>query len=435
MFGIFFAVALIMFLAYRGWSTIWVAPLAAAIVGISGGLDLMEMYTVTYMTGFANFARTWFPAFMLGAVFGKMMDATLMAKSVALGISNFFGPKHAIFAVIVAGSILTYGGVSMFVAVFALYPICVVLYREANIPRRLIPPAITVGVFAYTMICLPGSPQIQNLIPGQFFGTPPTAAPILGIICGILMCGGGYLYLIWKEKVVKANGEHFTEPPAMAPQDPNEKLPNIWVSLLPMAVVVVVLNVFHNVFDWPIINALLVSLIAAILLIMVTNLDKYTSFIEAMNEGAKGSMTPIINVSAIVGFGAVVQAVPAFPYLVDALVNISENPLISLAIAVNVLCGATGSASGGLMISLNAFAEQYIALAARYDISLEVMHRVAAMAAGVMDTVPHNGAILTLLAVTGMTHKECYFDIFVVTIVVPLITLVIGIFLATMGVA
>ena len=434
MFGIFFAVALIMFLAYRGWSTIWVAPLAAAIVGISGGLDLMEMYTVTYMTGFANFARTWFPAFMLGAVFGTMMDRTLMAKSVALGISNMFGSKHAILAVIIAGSILTYGGVSMFVAVFALYPICIVLYREANIPRRLIPPAITVGVFAYTMIALPGSPQIQNLIPGQFFGTSPMAAPVLGLICGILMCGGGYVYLIWKEKKVKADGERFTEPPTMAPSDPNEVLPNIWLSMLPMAVVVVLLNVLNRVFGWVVINALLVSLIAAILLIMVLSIHKYTVFIEAMNEGAKGSMTPIINVSAIVGFGAVVQAVPAFPDLVYTLVNISDNPLISLAIAVNVLCGATGSASGGLMISLNAFAEEYIALAAVHGIPLEVMHRVAAMAAGVMDTVPHNGAILTLLAVTGMTHKECYGDIFVVTIIVPLLTLILGIFLASMGV-
>jgi len=434
MFGIFFAIGLIMVLAFKGWSTIWVAPLAAAIVGITGGLNLMNMYLVNYMQGFAGFAMNFFPAFMLGAIFGKLMDATLMAKSVALAISNLIGAKHAILAVIIAGSVLTYGGVSMFVAVFALYPICLVLYRQANIPRRLIPAAITVGVFAYTMIALPGSPQIQNIIPGNFFGTPATAAPVLGIITGIIMAGGGYLYLIWKEKKVKGLGETFTEPPNLAPDDPNEVVPNVWISLLPLLVVVVVLNVLNRAFDWALMPALIFSLILANVLILVLNFNKRKIFLNTLNEGAKGAMIPIINVSAIVGFGTVVQASPAFPALVEALVNIPGNPLISLAIAVNVLCGATGSASGGLTIALNALAETYIVIAQQYNIPLEVMHRIAALSAGVMDTVPHNGAILTLLAVTGMTHKESYFDIFMVTIAIPMGVLVIGVFLAIMGV-
>jgi H+/gluconate symporter-like permease len=322
----------------------------------------------------------------------------------------------------------------MFVAVFALYPICLVLYRQANIPRRLIPAAITVGVFAYTMIALPGSPQIQNIIPGNFFGTPATAAPVLGIITGIIMAGGGYLYLIWKEKKVKGLGETFTEPPNLAPDDPNEVVPNVWISLLPLLVVVVVLNVLNRAFDWALMPALIFSLILANVLILVLNFNKRKIFLNTLNEGAKGAMIPIINVSAIVGFGTVVQASPAFPALVEALVNIPGNPLISLAIAVNVLCGATGSASGGLTIALNALAETYIVIAQQYNIPLEVMHRIAALSAGVMDTVPHNGAILTLLAVTGMTHKESYFDIFMVTIAIPMGVLVIGVFLAIMGV-
>jgi len=434
MFGIFFAIGLIMFLAFKGWSTIWVAPIAAVIVGITGGLNLMNMYLENYMQGFAGFTMNFFPAFLLGAIFGKLMDATLMAKSVALAISNLIGAKHAILAVIIAGSVLTYGGVSMFVAVFALYPICLVLYRQANIPRRLIPAAITVGVFAYTMIALPGSPQIQNIIPGNFFETPATAAPLLGIITGIIMAGSGYLYLIWKEKKIKGLGETFTEPPNLAPEDPNEVLPNIWVSLLPLLVVVIVLNVLNRAFGWALMPALIFSLILANVLILVLNFNKRKIFLNTLNEGAKGAMIPIINVSAIVGFGAVLQASPAFPALVEALVNIPGNPLISLAIAVNVLCGATGSASGGLTIALNALAETYIVIAQQYDIPLEVMHRIAALSAGVMDTVPHNGAILTLLAVTGMTHKESYFDIFIVTIVIPLGVLVIGLLLAILGV-
>jgi len=426
MFGIFFAIAMIMFLAYRGWSTIWIAPIAAVVVAVTGGLNLLDMYRTTYMEGFVGFTVQNFPLFMLGAIFGKVMDSTKMAKSIAVGISNLFGPKHAILAVVLAGSVLTYGGVSMFVAVFCLYPMCVVLFREADIPRRLMPAAITVGVFAYTMVCLPGSPQIQNLIPAQYFGTTAMAAPVLGILCGIVMGGGGTIYVIWREKKMKAAGEHFTEPPEAIVDDPNEALPNVWLSLLPLVVVVVTLNVFK----WNII----VSLLTAIILVLLLNIKKYKRFVGDINEGAKGSMMPIISVSAIVGFGAVVKAVPAFTQLVDMITNIPGSPLISLAVAVNVLCGATGSASGGLGITLSALADQYIIIAQNTGISLEVMHRIAAIAASALDTVPHNGAILTLLAVTGMTHKESYFDISICTIVIPLIATAFGIVLASFGV-
>ena len=213
LFGIFFAIILIVILAYKGWSTIWVAPLAAAVVGLTGGLDLVDMYTNTYMTGFAGFVLEWFPVFMLGAIFGKLMDSTKMAASVAKGISKVLGPKLAVLSVVLAGSILTYGGVSMFVAAFCLYPMCILLFREADIPRVLIPAAITVGVFAYTMVCLPGSPQIQNLIPTKYFGTTATAAPLLGIICGIVMGGGGTLYVMWRAKKLKAAGIEYLAVP------------------------------------------------------------------------------------------------------------------------------------------------------------------------------------------------------------------------------
>jgi H+/gluconate symporter-like permease len=433
MFGIFFSIGLIMVLAFKGWSTIWVAPLAACIVALTGGLDLIGTYLGAYMQGFATFSRDFFPAFMLGAIFGKLMDSTLMAKSVALAISKLMGPRHAILAVIIAGSVLTYGGVSMFVAVFALFPICLVLFREANIPRRLIPASITVGVFAYTMVALPGTPQIQNIIPGQFFGTPATAAPVVGILSGLFMVVTSYFYLIWREKKVKAAGEQFSEPANVAPAEANEVVPNVWLSLLPLVLVVALLNILNRVVGWEIMPALIFSLVVSILLILILNIAKRKTFINTLNEGAKGAMIPIINVSAIVGFGMVVRASPAFQVLVDMLINIPGNPLVSLAIAVNVMCGATGSASGGLGIALTAISDAYINLASQYNIPLEVMHRVAAISASALDTVPHNGAILTLLAVTGMTHKESYGDIAVCTIVIPVVGTAVAILFAVIG--
>ena len=425
LFGIFFAIFLIIVFAFRGWSTIWIAPIAAAVVAIFGGLDLLDMYKNTYMQGFVGYTVQWFPVFMLGAIFGKLMDATGMARSVAHSISELVGPKFAILAVVLAGSILTYGGVSMFVAVFALYPMALPLFREANIPRRLMPATITVGVFAYTMTALPGSPQIQNLIPTQFFGTTAMAGPWLGIIGGLIMGGGGTLYVMWREKKMKEAGEVFDEPANQVVLE-DKALPNVWLSLSPLVAVVVLLNVVK--FD------IIVSLLIGILMILVFNLKEYSTFITSINEGAKGAMMPIISVSAIVGFGAVVRAVPAFDQLVEIVTSIPGSPLISLAVAVNVLCGATGSASGGLGISLAALAPEYIEIAANTGIPLEVMHRIAAMSAAALDTVPHNGAILTLLAVTGMTHKESYGDISITTIVIPLIATAVAIAFAMMGV-
>ena len=427
-FGIFFAIVFITVLAYKGFSTIWVAPIAAAIVTILGGLNLLDMYKTTFMQGFAGFVQSWFPAFMLGAIFGKLMECTKMAQSVALGISRLFGPKRAIIAAVVAGSILTYGGVSMFVAVFGLYPICLVLFRQADIPRRLIPATITVGVFEYTMVCLPGSPQIQNLIPCEYFGTTPMAAPVLGLLCGLVMGGGGLLYVMWRAKKLKEAGEHFTEPENTPEEDPNEKLPNVWISLIPLVLVVVTLNVLK----WDLIQSMLIACV----FILVVNIRKFNpaTFVTAINDGAKGAMMPIISVGSINGFGAAVKAVPAFAALVEIVTNVPGSPLISLAVAANVLCGATGSASGGLTITLSTLAERYIMIAQQTGIPVEVMHRIVAIAAGMMDTVPHNGAILTLLAVCGMTHKDSYPDIAVCTIGMPMLSLIFGIILASLGV-
>lgn len=180
MFGIIIGLVLLMVLAYKGISTIWAAPICALIVALTGGLDLIDAYTVTYMQGFVGFTASWFPAFMLGAIFGKVMEATGAAHSVGYWVVKVLGAKRAILAVVLSCAAMTYGGISLFVAIFVVYPIALSLYREANVPRELIPGTFTLGAFTFTMTALPGSPQIQNLIPMQYFGTTPNAAPVLG---------------------------------------------------------------------------------------------------------------------------------------------------------------------------------------------------------------------------------------------------------------
>lgn len=431
MLGIILGLITIMVLAYIGWSIIWVAPIAAGIVAYFGGLDLLNSYTGNYMGGFVSFAKTWFPVFMLGAIFGKLMELTNMANSVAIWITKIIGSKRAILGIVIACGVLTYGGVSLFVVVFAAYPIALSLFRENNIPRRLIPGTIALGSFTFTMTAIPGSPQIQNLIPMKYFHTTAIAAPAMGIVAALIMLGLGYFYLSWKQKVITGKGETFDEPTgrAAATVDDNEKNPNVILSIIPLLGVVVSLNLpsGHGLSIVP-------SLLLGVVLILVLNLHQYKKFIGGINEGASGSVLAIINTSAAVGFGSVVKAVPGFKTLSDALIGMQGSPLISEGIAVTVLAGATGSASGGMGIALEALGHKYYEIALAKGINPELFHRVASIASGGLDTLPHNGAVLTLLAITGMTHKKSYLDIAVVSLFIPLISLAAVIILSIIGI-
>lgn len=426
MFGIFLGLGLLMFLAYKGMSIIWVAPICAMIVALTGGLELLPAYTETYMTGFVGFTRSWFPVFMLGALFGKVMDDSGAARSVAYYVTKMVGTRFAMAAVVLACAILTYGGISLFVVVFAIYPLAVALFREANISRRLIPGSITAGAFTFTMTALPGSPQIQNLIPMEYFGTTPSAAPVMGIIAGIVMAAGGLAWLTYREKKFKAAGIVFTEPETKLEEFDVSTLPNPILSALPLVSVIVLLNLLNL--------DIVVSLLAGIILAMVLNFNRLPQLVNTLNSGASGSVVAIINTSAAVGFGTVVQQAPGFDQLTDMMMGIGGNPLVANAVSVNVLAGATGSASGGMGIALAALSDRFIEMSAASGIPIEAFHRIASLASGGLDTLPHNGAVLTLLAVCGLTHKDSYTDIFVTACAIPIVSVVVALILATMGV-
>ncbi|AXP08778.1 GntP family permease [Campylobacter hepaticus] len=426
MTGIILGLIILMVLAYLGWSIVWVGPIAAGVVALGGGLDLFDSYTNVYMGGFVAFAKTWFPVFMLGAIFGKLMELTYMASSVSLTIGKILGEKRAILGVILAAAILTYGGVSLFVVVFAVYPLALSLFKKANISKRLIPAAIALGAFTFTMAALPGSPQIQNLIPIKYFDTTAMAAPIMGIICGLIMFVGGYFYLKYRENYLKNLGEFYEESKDKYQLPSDEKIPHFILSLIPLLCVIILLNVF----SFEIINALLCGIFAILLL----NIHRFRNFVKAMNEGVQGSIIAIINTSAAVGFGSVVKAVPGFQTLTNLLLDFKINPLISEGIAVNLLAGATGSASGGMGIALEALGAKYKEIALSENIPLELFHRVASIASGGFDALPHNGAVLTLLAITSMSHKKSYLDICVVAVIIPIIALIVGIILAYFGI-
>lgn len=461
--GIILSLFLLMFFAYRGFSVILFAPVFALLAASLQGFSVMPAYTELFMAKAVTYIKSFFPVFMLGAVFGKVMEDTGLAKSIARAIIQGLGKERAILSVVLACAVLTYGGVSLFVVVFAVYPFAVALYKEADIPKRLLPGTIALGAFTFTMDCAPGTPQIQNLIPTSFFGTSIYAAPISGLIGGILIFMLGMMWLTHRQKKAQANGEGYgvhtlNEPPEL--DESALKLPDWKISFLPLLTVLVVNFVLNSVFTWdpdllkpfqamklPLtavavknvvgIWSLIVALICGILVAIAFGLKRMPEggLKKALNAGTIGSLLAIMNTASEVGYGNVIASLPGFKDIAHALlsIHIGGSPLVSEAVTVNVLAGITGSASGGMSIALDLMSKEWLAWAANIGMSPEILHRVASMASGGMDTLPHNGAVITLLAVCGLTHKQSYGDIFAMTVIKTLMVFVIIMFHSMTG--
>ncbi|WP_036263067.1 GntP family permease [Methylocapsa aurea] len=474
--GILVALGLLIWLAYRGWSVLLLAPLAAVLAAGLAGEPLLAHWTQTFMGSAARFIMQFFPIFLLGALFGKLMEDSGSVSAIATFMTMRLGTKRAVLAVVLAGALVTYGGVSLFVAFFVLAPMAHELFRVAAIPKRLMPAAIALGASTFTMSALPGTPAIQNAIPMPFFGTTPFAAPGLGVIASAIMLGFGLWWLARAEASARRKGQGYGADAASGADaaddlvvrerattsstfDPAEirhghesvSAPSIAVAVFPLVIVVGV-NLLMSLFILPRLNAsyladeawgstslsavggvwaVVTALAAAIVVLIAVNLRRLPDLRGSMDAGANASALPVLSVASLVGFGSVVAALPAFAMVRDWVLSIQGGPLVSLAVATNVLASLTGSASGGLTIALDALGDSYMRLAAEKGIDPGLMHRIAVIGAGTLDSLPHNGAVVTLLAVCGSTHRESYFDIVMVSIVGGLLALAAVIGLGT----
>lgn len=447
--GITLSLLLLMYLAYRGVNVLILAPLLSLLaVLFSGGLPIFGSYTQVFMRALGDYVATYFPLFLLGAIFGKLMADSGSARSIAEWIVARLGADQAIMAVVLSCAALTYGGVSLFVVAFAVYPIAAELFRKAAIPKRLIPATIALGAFTFTMTALPGAPAIQNAIPAPFFGTTPFAAPLPGILGAAIMFAGGMAWLRWRSAQAAARGEGYGDHPPTSAESAviHETPPSILVAAAP-AFAVIALNALFTYGIIPRMDAaylaepaygstsldkvrgvwaIIAALALSIGLLIGLNWARLKALRESLNQGTMGSLLPIFNTASEVGYGAVIASLPAFALVRDAVLNVSPgDPLVSVAVATNVLAGITGSASGGMSIALQTLGTQLNDLALATGVSPELMHRVAAMSSGGFDTLPHNGAVITLLAICGLTHKQSYFDIFVAALIVPVLATVV----------
>lgn len=477
LFGILFGLALLIWLAYRGWSILVLAPGAALIAAAFAGGPLLAYWTQTFMDSAARFVAQFFPLFLLGAIFGKLMEDSGSVAAIADFMTRWLGPGRAILIVVLAGALVTYGGVSLFVAVFVLAPMAQALFRTAQIPNRLIPAAMALGTSTFTMSAMPGTPAIQNAIPIPFFGTTPLAAPGLGIIASVIMAGFGLWWLGRVAAAARRRGEGFgpasIDAADQAAEDervrqrattarefdlsevhrgrPSHEHQPIALASLPLFMVIGV-NVLMTLAVLPRLDvsflaeerfgatsleavggiwSVVTALLAAIIAVLVVNWRRLGAVRDSLDAGANASVLPILSVASLVGFGAVVAAVPAFEIVRDWVLGIEGGPLVSLAVATNLLAALTGSASGGLTIALDALGTAYMRLAAEHGIDPALLHRIAVMSAGTLDSLPQNGAVVTLLAVCGTTHSQSYFDIVMTAIAGPIIALVVVIVLGS----
>jgi H+/gluconate symporter-like permease len=475
--GILLGLTVLVGLSFRSWSVLVLAPLAAMVAALFAGDPLLAHWTQTFMGAAGGFVAQFFPLFLLGAIFGKLMDDSGSVNTIARFMTEKLGAERAILAVVLAGAIVTYGGVSLFVALFVIVPMAQGLFRTANIPNRLTPGAVALGTMTFTMSAMPGTPAVQNAIPMPFFGTTPFAAPGLGLIASGIMFGFGMWWLMRAERKARLAGEGYgggdsmvesaAENPVVRERatsssafDPAEikrghhsqEEPSVLVAALPLIIVVLV-NLTMSMLVIPRLDtgflaepqwggiaiasvsgiwSVIVALIVAILVLVVLNRNRLTELRASVDAGANASVLPIISVASLVGFGAVVAALPAFAAVADWVLSIDGGPLVSLAVSTNVLAALTGSASGGMTIALEALGPVYLAIAEQQGIDPALLHRIAVIGAGTLDSLPHNGAVITLLAVCGSTHSKSYIDIVMCCVVSALLGLVAVIVLGGM---
>ena len=454
LFGIILSLGLLMYLAYRGITVLILAPILAlvAVIFSGEGAVLLGTYTQVFMQSLGGYVIKYFPLFLLGAVFGKLMDDSGAARSIARWLVAKLGKQRSLLAIVLACGILTYGGVSLFVVGFAVYPIAAALFREASLPKRFIPGAIALGALTFTMTALPGTPAIQNAIPMPFFSTDAFAAPFLGIIGGLIMLLGGMWWLSYRVNNATAAGEGYGNHQDEIIDIDTANDPSISIALLPI-ILVISTNFVLSKYLLPLLDttyladakygatslnsvigtwAIICALVIACMVLILSNWKRWKDLKNTINKGTLGSLLPIFNTASEVGYGSVIASLAAFIVVRDFLVGLSpNNPLISEAIVVNVLAGITGSASGGLSIALNTMGDTYLNLGTQFNISPELLHRIASMASGGFDALPHNGAVITLLVICGLSHRESYPDIGMVAVVIPLVALAVVITLGT----
>jgi len=447
--GLFAGLALLIWFALRGVNIFLASVICALVVAIPNGIllpaALLEHYPFGPLGAF-TFAGKFFLLFLCGAIFGKAMATSQAAKSIAVAITRGLGVRHTLLVGMVVCALLTYGGVVVFVVVFTMYPLGITLMREANLPKRIWCAATAIGAGTFTMTALPGSPSIHNVISASALGTDLFAGGWIGLFAAAMMAGLGMWYVEREWRLARASGEGFVENAQDLRMeqligDPNEAPP--WgLALAPLILVLAVImlpRLILGMADWSETEGLFAQLLRfsasqpiiwPSIALIVGSLACAALFANArrqigqvFGQGAEDSVMPLLNTAAVIGFGGVVTQTAGFGEFAQWILGVDLPPLLSVFASISTLSAIVGSSSGGLQIFMQTLAPSYLEM----GIQPEILHRIAAIASGGLDSLPHCGAVIATFMIMGLTHREAYKDMFVVTVAVPVVACLLSI--------
>lgn len=436
--GLLAGIAILIVLAFKGVNLLVTGLIAGLVVILTSGVDIWDTLVTgsngsSFSLSMVGFIGAYFIMFLAGAILGEFMGKSGFAKSIAIKLVDIFGAQKSILVVLLATVLIAYGGVSVFVIVFAIYPIGLYVFKQADMPKRLMPAVIMLGAGTFVMTALPGSPALTNVVPTTYLGTTTWAAPVLGIVLSIFMFTVGYVYLNRTGKKLQAMGEGFTpgqnDIVEEITEESRKNAPPFLLSVCPIIIIFVV-QVIGTRSGLDATYAVSLGMLGAIVFIATTAWKKVDKKLECVNKGATGSINALFNTASIVGFGGVVKAVPAFGSMTAFALGLPFAPIISATLATAIIAGITTSSSGGLTMFMNMMAESYLA----QGIDPQILHRLCAVAAGTLDSLPHAGPNVTMLMVMGLTYKQSYKYMFVITCIIPAMAVVIGLMLASLGV-
>lgn len=425
--GLILAIAVLIVFAYKGLGALPLAILGALVAIIFNTMPLWQTFAEEFAPGYASAFTSFMLLFVSSALYAKLMDVSGCATSIGYKLVDWFGTKHVVLVGIIMIGILTYSGVSLFVVIFAVAPILFMMFKEANLPRHLTVICFSAGSSTFSMTCLPGSPQLSNVVGTQYLGTTLNAAPVMGIICGIAMFLMCWAYGEWATKKARIRNEEWTYPetvnPALYETKDRSLLPAAWKGFATIIVLLATIIVgSHRGVDGTFI-AVAASLIGCLLLIIL-NLDRFkeVSWMKLLTDGTTSGVTAIGGIAAILGFGAVVRATPAYQTIIDWCLGLNINPIVLGVIVTCVVCAITGGSSSGQKIMYETMAPVYLASGA----NLGIMHRLIAISSGALDTLPHSSGLFVVYQVLGLNHKNAYRHTFAVSVVTPLIVTIVA---------
>jgi len=438
--GLLAGLALLIFLALRGVNIFFASLLCGLVVALTNGLPVHQAFAEHYATGplgTFSFAGRFFLLFIAGAIFGRIMGDSKAATSIALALVDRLGAHRALVITVLACAALTYGGVVVFVVIFAMYPLGLSLLKEADIPKRLFCAALALGAGTFTLTALPGTPSIQNVIPSVALGTDLFAAPVLGLIGGAIMFALGMVYLERQRLKAKAAGEGFEPGPLDKVENiiASPDMPHWRIAILPLVLVlstILLPRLLQSTGLAPETGLLAEIIVFAgkrpvfwpSLALIGGSLFAYAVFpnlrgrgLHVFGEGTNDAIMPLLNTAAVIGFGGIVVQTIGFQDFSSLMLNSGLPPKLSAFASISLVSAITGSASGGLQIFMSTMAESYLAL----GIPADELHRIVAMASGGFDSLPHCGAVVAMLTITQLTHKQAYKDVGVITVIIPVI--------------